>query len=73
MTVVDSDYEREIGFLLIQYGQGGVCPESTKLSVVPFSISHSVVKFHGQVQQPNTGKTIDFRDPLVNTMEHREA
>lgn len=32
LTVVDSDYEGEIGFLLIPYGQGGICQESTKLS-----------------------------------------
>lgn len=62
--MVDSDYEGENGFLLILYGQGGVCLESTKFSVVPFSISHSVLKVHGPLQQPNTGETIDIRDLL---------
>lgn len=62
--MVDSDYKGETGFLFLLYGQGGVCPESTKFSVVPFSILHSVLKVHGPLQQPNTGKAIDIRDLL---------
>lgn len=35
-----------------------------EVPVVLFSISNSMVKVHGLLQQPNTGKTTDVRDPL---------